>query len=141
MESSKQFLFDECGVLFTQNKSLLRHGRTVHQGMKRIDNEKRKAANQKRKKEDLAEKMSLSNSDIKDVIMKSNPREAVCFHFVRNTPWTEDMKIKAENSFEEIIRACNKTFVFVEYDSREEIVTDEAKLILTDELARTLSLN
>ena len=42
MDSSKQFLCDECGVLFTKNKSLLRHVRTVHQGMKRIDSEKRK---------------------------------------------------------------------------------------------------
>ena len=42
MDSSKQFLCDECGVLFTKNKSLLRHVRTGHQGKKRTDNEKRK---------------------------------------------------------------------------------------------------
>ena len=42
MDSSKQFLCDECGVLFTKNKSLLRHVRTGHQGMKRTDNETRK---------------------------------------------------------------------------------------------------
>ena len=42
MDSSKQFLCDECGVLFTKNKSLLRHVREVHQGMKRTDNETRK---------------------------------------------------------------------------------------------------
>ena len=35
-------LCDVCGASFTMNKSLLRHVRTVHQGMKRTDNEKRK---------------------------------------------------------------------------------------------------
>ena len=73
--------------------------------------------------------------------MKSNPTEAISFHFVGNTPWTEDMKIKAEESFEEIIRACNKTFVFVEYESRDENVTDEAILVLEDELVSWLELD
>ena len=108
--------------------------------MKRSDNEKIKAVNEKRKREVQAEKIMLSNSEIKDVIMKSNSTEAICFYFVRNTPWTEDMKIKAEGSFEDIIRACDKTFVFVEYESREENVTDEAKLVLTDELVSWLEL-
>ena len=31
----KQFLCDMCGTSFTKNKSLLRHVREVHQGMKR----------------------------------------------------------------------------------------------------------
>ena len=31
-----------CGESFNKNKSRLRHVRTVHQGMKRTDNEKRK---------------------------------------------------------------------------------------------------
>ena len=35
-------LRDVCGASFTLNKSLLRHVRTVHQGMKRTDNETRK---------------------------------------------------------------------------------------------------
>ena len=96
MDSSKQFLCDECGVLFTKNKSLLRHVREVHQGMKRSANEKRKAVNEKRKREVVAEKILLSITDIKEVVMKSYPAEAICFHFVRKTPWTEDMKRKAE---------------------------------------------
>ena len=37
-----EFVCNECGVSFNKNKSLLRHVRTVHQGMKRTDNEKRK---------------------------------------------------------------------------------------------------
>ena len=94
MKNNMQFLCNECEVLFTMNKNRLRHVRTVYQGMKRSDNEKTKATNEKRKREVQAEKIMLSNTDIKDVIMKSNPTEAICFHFVRNTPWTEDMKIK-----------------------------------------------
>ena len=42
MENSKQFLCDECGESFTNNQNRLRHVRTVHQGKKRTDNEKRK---------------------------------------------------------------------------------------------------
>ena len=117
----KQFLCEECRLTFTLNKNRLRHVREKHQGMKRSGNEKRK----------IAEK---SKTDIKEVIMKSYPAEAICFHFVRKMPWTEDMKRKAEESFEEIIRACDKTFVFVEYESTEENVTDEGKLVSQIEL-------
>ena len=42
MDSSSQFLCDECGESFTNNQNRLRHLRTVHQGKKRPDNEKRK---------------------------------------------------------------------------------------------------
>ena len=42
MDISKQFLRDECGESFTNNQNQLRHMRTVHQGKKRTDNEKRK---------------------------------------------------------------------------------------------------
>ena len=131
----KQFLCEECGLLFSYKRSLLRHLKNIHRGMKRKDNEKRKAANKKRK---IADKILLSESDIKEVIMKSYPAEAVCFHFVRKTPWTEDMKRKAEESFEEIFRACDQTFVFVEYESTEENVTDEAKLVVTEKLVSQL---
>ena len=134
MESQK-ILCDVCGASFIQKQSLLRHVREVHQGMKRSANEKRKAVNEKRK---IAEKILLSESDIKEVVMKSYPAEAICFHFVRKTPWTEDMKRKAEESFEEIFRACDQTFVFVEYESTEENVTDEAKLVVTEKLVSQL---
>ena len=136
----KQFLCEECGLLFTLNKNRLRHVREKHQGMKRSANEKRKAVNEKRKREVVAEKILLSKTDIKEVIMKSYPAEAICFHFVRKTPWTEDMKRKAEESFEEIFRACDQTFVFVEYESTEENVTDEGKLMLTDKLVSQIEL-
>ena len=133
----KQFLCEECGLLFSYKTNLLRHVKNIHRGMKRNDNEKRKAANKKRK---IADKILLSESNIKEVIMKSNPTEAICFHFVRNKPWTEDMKRKAEESFEEIFRACDKTFVFVEYESTEENVTDEASLVVTEKLVSQLEL-
>ena len=133
----KQFLCEECGLLFSYKSNLLRHVKNIHRGMKRKDNEKRKAANKKRK---IADKILLSESDIKEVIMKSNPTEAICFHFVRNKPWTEDMKRKAEESFEEIFRACDKTFVFVEYESTEENVPDEAGLVVTEKLVSQLEI-
>ena len=37
-----EFICDVCGESFTKNKNRLRHVRTVHQGKKRTDNEKRK---------------------------------------------------------------------------------------------------
>ena len=59
-------------------------------------------------------------------------------------PWTEDLKMKAEECFEEIIRACiiNKNLVIVEHRSTEEeersdgnwMDNGEVKLMLTDEL-------
>ena len=140
MDSSKQFLCEECGLSFTLNKNPLRHVREKHQGKKRTDNEKRKAVNEKRKREVLAEKILLSKTDIKEVVLKSYPAEAICFHFVRKTPWTEDMKRKAEESFEEIFRACDQTFVFVEYESTEENVPDEARLVVTEKLVSQLEL-
>ena len=129
----KQFLCEECGLLFSHKPSLLRHVKNIHRGMKRKDNETRKAVNKK-----IADK--ICDMTIQEVIMKYNPTEAICFHFVRNTPWTEDMKRKAEESFEEIFRACDKTFVFVEYESTEENVTEEAKLVVTEKLVSQLEL-
>ena len=41
MESQK-ILCNECGASFTNNQNRLRHVRTLHQGKKRTDNEKRK---------------------------------------------------------------------------------------------------
>ena len=111
----KQFLCEECGLTFTLNKNRLRHVREQHQGMKR-------------------------SGKIAEVVIKSYPTEAICIQFVRNTPWTEDMKRKTEDSFEEIFRACDKTFVFVEYKSTEKNITEEAKLVMTEKLVSQLEL-
>ena len=132
---SRQLLCDECGLSFTYNQNRLRHVREKHQGMKRSGNEKRKAANEKEKRRLIAESI-LKN---KEVIIKHYPEEAICFHFVKNKPWTEDMKTKAEASFEEIFKACDKTFVFVEYESTHELI-DEGKLVMTDKLVSQLEL-
>ena len=81
MESnSRQFVCDECGVLFTKNKSLLRHVRTVHQGMKRIDSEKRKADNEKRKSDsqEIAKIAKINTSAAEDTIPEeSTPAEDI----------------------------------------------------------------
>ena len=78
--SSRQFVCDECGVLFTKNKSLLRHVRTVHQGMKRIDSEKRKADNEKRKSDsqEIAKIAKINTSAAEDTIPEeSTPAEDI----------------------------------------------------------------
>ena len=62
------------------------------------------------------------------------------FHFVRNKPLTEDMKRKAEESFEELFRECNQTFLFVQYESTEQNTTDEGRLALTDKMVKWLEL-
>ena len=87
--------------------------REVHQGVKRSD--KRKA--------DPLDKILLNSSDIAFKAEKMKSSDAICFHFVRDKPWKEDMKRKAEESFEEMFRACNQTFIFVEYESREDNVS------------------
>ena len=72
--SSRQFVCDECGVSFNKNKSLLRHVRTVHQGMKRTDSEKRKADNEKRKSEKKrkAEKRKSDSQEIAKIAKINN---------------------------------------------------------------------
>ena len=78
--SSRQFVCNECGVLFTKNKSLLRHVRTVHQGMKRIDSEKRKADNEKRKSDsqEIAKIAKINTSAAEDTIPEeSTPAEDI----------------------------------------------------------------
>ena len=50
------------------------------------------------------------------------------------------MKRKAEESFEKNFRACDKTFVFVEYESTGENVPDEARLVVTDKLVSQLEI-
>ena len=67
-------------MLFNKNKSLLRHVRTVHQGMKRIDSEKRKGDNEKRKSEKKrkAENRKSDNSAAEDTIPEeSTPAEDI----------------------------------------------------------------
>ena len=77
-------------------------------------------------------------------------KEVICFRFVRDSPWTEDLKMKVQDCFEEIIRACiiNKNLVIVEHGSTEEeersdgnwMDNGEVKLMLTDEMVSWLEL-
>ena len=114
MENSKQSLCNECGVLFSNNQNRLRHVREVHQGMKRSD--KRKA--------DPLDKILLNPADIAFKEEKLKSSDAICSRFVRDKPWTEDMKRKAEESLKN----------YSEYKSREDNVTDEGRLVVTDKL-------
>ena len=73
MESQK-ISCDVCGTSFVQKQSLLRHVRTVHQGLKRTDNEKRK---RDQESTDKARKQGLlacdSSAACKDSV-ESNPQ-------------------------------------------------------------------
>ena len=68
---------------------------------------------------ELANKYGLSQTydrGIKAAILeKFNPTEVICFQFVRDSLWTEDLKMMIEDCFEELIRACisNKSLVIV----------------------------
>ena len=75
MESQK-ILCNECGASFTKNQNRLIHMRTVHQGKKRTDNEKRK---RDQESTDKARKQGLlacgSSAACKDSV-ESNPQVA-----------------------------------------------------------------
>ena len=76
MDISKQFLCDECGESFTKNKNRLRHVRTVHQGKKRTDNEKRKrdVTDNEAGKQGL---LAYTYSGICEESVESNPQAAL----------------------------------------------------------------
>ena len=166
MESQK-ILCDVCGTSFTKNKSLLRHVREVHQGMKRTE-KSQELADAKRVKIDnttavednihednatevskpdntrlknhmksrlreLANRYRLSDTydsrNIKDAIIEkfNQPTQVLCFKFVRDSPWREDVKIMVEECFEELIRACiiNNSVVIVEHASKKCYTEEE----------------
>ena len=154
MESQK-ISCNECGVLFTQKQSLLRHMRTVHQGMKRTDNEKRKRdsheiAHAKIAKEDITAAENTVPEECtpaEDTIipeectvtedkpantrykyhLKTMPECVICFDFVGDSPETEDLKIMVEDCFEELIRACiiDRSLVIVESGSKKRYTEEE----------------
>ena len=150
MDSSKQFVCDECGVMFNFNQNRLRHIRTKHQGMKRMDNEKRK-----RDSQEIAHAMiaKIDNTPAEDTIpeestdnatedkvsedkpantrykyhLKTMPESVICFDFVGESPETEDLKIVVEDCFEELIRACiiDRSLVIVESGSKKRYTEEE----------------
>ena len=73
--SKMEFICDECGESFANNQNRLRHVRTVHQGKKRTDNEKRKREvtdNEARKQGILAGGSWATCEDS----VESNPRQS-----------------------------------------------------------------
>ena len=71
-----EFICDVCGESFTKNKNRLRHVRTVHQGKKRIDNEKRKrdVTDNEAGKQGL---LAYTYSGICEESVESNPQAAL----------------------------------------------------------------
>ena len=162
MESAK-ILCDVCGASFSKNKSLMRHVRTVHQGITRTDNEKRKAVlieesttvediipaeeitevskpsntrfenHMKTRLKELANRYGLSHTydsrNIRDAIVEkfNQPTQVLCFKFVKDSPWREDVKMVIEDCFEELIRACiiNNSVVIVEHASKKRYTEQE----------------
>ena len=82
---------------------------------------------------ELANRYGLSDThdsrNIKDAIVKkfNQPTQVLCFRFVRDSPWREDVKIMVEECFEELIRACiiNNSFVIVEHASKKRYTEQE----------------
>ena len=85
MESPK-ILCDVCGASFTMNKNRLRHVRTVHQGMKRADNEKRK----REVTEKVRKQGHLACTDIRTCEVPAGPYSETCEVQVESVPqaWT-----------------------------------------------------
>ena len=82
---------------------------------------------------ELANRYGLSDTydsrNIKDAIVEkfNQPTQVLCFRFVRDSPWREDVKIMVEECFEELIRACiiNNSFVIVEHASKKRYTEQE----------------
>ena len=150
-----EFVCDQCGVSFCYNQNRLRHIRTKHQGMKRMDNEKKKRkrdshgiAHAKIAKEDITpaettvpEECTPAEDTIpEDKVsedkpantrykyhLKTLPESVICFDFVGDSPETEDLKIMVEDCFEELIRACiiDRSLVIVESGSKKRYTEEE----------------
>ena len=95
--------------------------------------EEKSANTMKTRLKELANRYGLSNTydsrNIKDVIVEkfNQPTQVLCFRFVRDSPWREDVKIMVEECFEELIRACiiNNSFVIVEHASKKRYTEQE----------------
>ena len=82
---------------------------------------------------ELANRYGLSHTydsrNIKDAIVEkfNQPTQVLCFKFVRDSPWREDVKIMVEECFEELIRACiiNNSVVIVEHASKKCYTEEE----------------
>ena len=142
-----EFVCNECAVSFNKNKSLLRHVRTVHQGMKRTDNEKRKRKSDRQEightkiaptgaaaEDTIPEESTATEDKLSEPAntrykyhLKTMPESVICFDFVGDSPETEDLKIMVEDCFEELIRACiiDRSLVIVESGSKKHYTEEE----------------
>ena len=112
MESQK-ILCDVCGTSFTKNKSLLRHVREVHQGMKRteksqelVDAKRVKIDNTTAVEDTIPEESTATEDTLSKPAntrykyhLKTMPESVICFDFVGDSPETEDLKIMVEDCF------------------------------------------
>ena len=72
---------------------------------------------------------TYDSRNIKDTIVEklNQPTQVLCFRFVRDSPWREDVKIMVEECFEELIRACiiNNSVVIVEHAPKKHYTEQE----------------
>ena len=95
--------------------------------------EEKPANTMKTRLKEFANRYGLSNTydsrNIKDAIVEkfNQPTQVLCFRFVRDSPWREDVKTMVEECFEELIRACiiNNSFVIVEHASKKRYTEQE----------------
>ena len=95
--------------------------------------EEKSANTMKTRLKELANRYGLSHTydsrNIKDAIVEkfNQPTQVLCFRFVRDSPWREDVKIMVEECFEELIRACiiNNSLVIVEHASKKRYTEQE----------------
>ena len=99
---SQMILRDVCGASFTKNKSRLRHVRTVHQGKKRADNEKRK----REVTEKVRKQGHLACTDIRTCEIPAGPYSKTCEAQVESVPrrglahlWEPGLEMQACQDF------------------------------------------
>ena len=98
-----------------------------------VTEDKASEDNMKTRLKELANRYGLSHTydsrNIKDAIVEkfNQPTQVLCFRFVRDSPWREDVKIMVEECFEELIRACiiNNSVVIVEHASKKHYTEQE----------------
>ena len=98
-----------------------------------VTEDKASEDNMKTRLKELANRYGLSHTydsrNIKDAIVEkfNQTTQVLCFRFVRDSPWREDVKIMVEECFEELIRACiiNNSVVIVEHASKKHYTEQE----------------
>ena len=95
----------------------------------------------KHRLKELANRYGLGDAynsrNIKDAIVEKfqQPTQVLCFKFVKDSPWREDMKMMIEDCFEELTRACiiNNNVVIVEHASKTRYAEQELTGWMTED--------